>query len=409
MANSAANVPIAGIFSKMGALQKGYSVARGNRTILAVRRFQNMGASAQLRDHEEVFNPALLMAGVDVCPEGIAVVESGRILYANRAFGKPCEVAAASEMRGRLLTDLLPPGTRYLDSGDTHLSRAGNPVQIEASISHFQKNERALQMVCIRPVQSNRSDGMSPNPQKWESQRMEAIGRLSAEVAHDFKNLLTGILLYSDLLIAGLKPGSRLHRHADAIHRAGADGVLLVQQLTVPSREEEIAAQPLSWNHVIYEMQTLLTRLAGKDIEIRTELAEPLGHVKMEQAQVRQIILNLVLNARDAMPSGGTITLSTRNSSCNFASSINVSSSPVPCVEFTVNDTGTGMDREVLAKAFRPFFTTKTRSHGTGLGLSTVRRNVVQAGGDVEIRSELGRGSQVIVRIPRIPISQEAN
>jgi two-component system cell cycle sensor histidine kinase/response regulator CckA len=165
----------------------------------------------------------------------------------------------------------------------------------------------------------------------------------------------------------------------------------------------------LSLNQVISEMASLLTRLVGDNIEIESKLDEAAGLIKMDLGQAQQIILNLVLNARDAMPMGGKITLSTRNWTARFANSRKEASRPLPCVEFAVTDTGTGMDKKTLAQVFRPFFTTKTRSRGTGLGLTMVRSVVKQRGGEVEIESELGKGTQVTIRMPRIEVSGESN
>lgn len=363
-----------------------------------------MSANPQLREQEDFFDPALLMAGVDVCAEGLAVVESGRVIYANRAFGKTNGAAHSSHLRGRLLADLLPDGTRYLTSTDPHIGLASGPVQIEALVCDFQENQRLFQVVCIRSIRRQSSD-VPPG----ESQQMEAIGRLSAGIAHDLNNMLAGIMLYSDLLIAGLEADGHFRRHAEAIHKAGANGVSLIQQLMTPPGAEIVAIQPLSWNQVASDMSSLLTRLVGENIEIETKFSEPLGLVSMDSGKVQRIILNLTLNARDAMPKGGKITLSTRNAGFRFANSENKTSQPVPCVEFAVTDTGTGMDKKTLERVFRPFFTTKPRSQGNGLGLTTVRSIVRQAGGEVEIESELGKGTRVTIRVPQIEVPDESN
>jgi signal transduction histidine kinase len=360
-----------------------------------------MSANAQLREREEPFDPTLLRAGVDECPEGLAIVESGRILYANRAFGKTSGLVRDSELRGQLLTDLLPQSTRYIEAEEARFSPGESPGEIEALSSDFQANQRALRVICIRSVKRRNDSGVSGQ----ESRKMEALGRMSVGVAHEFNNLLTAMMLYSDLLMAGLEPGSRLRRHAEAIHKAGADGRSLVHQLMLPSREEEAPMQPVSWNQLVADMASLLTELVGEDIEIETKLLEPLGMVKMDPGQVRRIILNLVLNARYAMPKGGKITLSSRNCAARFANSENKKSRSVPCIEFAVTDTGAGMDKKTLAQVFRPFFTTKPRSQGSGLGLTMVRDIVEKAGGEVQIESELGRGTHVTIRVPRIEVS----
>ena len=363
-----------------------------------------MRMSAQLREQEQPFDPALLLVGVDVWPESIAVLESGRILYANRAFGKASGFVSNSELRGRLLTDLLPQSTRYIGARETSFNPANTIVHMEASISDFQESQRAFQLVCIRPFpQPNHHD--APPAQ---SQKLEDIDRSLPGIAHDFGNLLTGILLYSDLLVDGLPADSRLRRHAEAIRSAGTNGVTLIQQLTNPSPEGPAVVEPASVNQVISAMASLLTRLVGETIEIKTNLAETAFLVKMDAGKVHQIVLNLTLNARYAMPDGGRITLSTRNCT-QCANSEKKLTRPIPCVEFSVTDTGCGMDKKTLAQVFRPFFTTRPRSQGQGLGLTMVQSLVKQAGGEVEIDSELGKGTRVTIRIPRADLSDETN
>jgi signal transduction histidine kinase len=360
--------------------------------------------SAQRREPERPFDPALLLAGVDVWPESIAVLESGRIVYANRAFGKANGFAANSELRGRLLTDLLPQSTKFIDASKTS-SPANTIVQMQASISDFQESQRAFQLVCMRPFpQSNHRD--APPVQ---SQKLEDIDRSLPGIAHDFGNLLTGILLYSDLLVEGLDEGSRLRRHAEAIRNTGMKGVTLIQQLTNPSSEGPAIVQPASVNQVVSEMVSLLTRLVGETIEIKTNLAEAAGQVKMDALKIHQMILNLIINARYAMPNGGKITLSTRNCTQRSANSEKKLTRSIPCVEFSVTDTGCGMDKKTLAKVFRPFFTTRPRSQGQGLGLTMVQSLVKQAGGEVEIESDPGKGTRVTIRIPRVDVPDETN
>jgi signal transduction histidine kinase len=363
-----------------------------------------MRVSAQRLEREQPFDPALLLAGVDVWPESIAVVERGRIVYANRAFGKANGFVSDSELRGRLLTELVPQSTRYLEASKIS-SPANAIVPMEASISDFREGQRAFQLVCIRPfTQANHHD--APPAQ---SQKLEEIDRSLPGIAHDFGNLLTAILLYSDLLVAGLEEGSHFRRHAEAIRGAGTKGVTLIQQLANPLSEGPAIVQPASVNQVISEMASLLTRLVGETIEIRTNLAEAAGRVKMHALKIHQMILNLIINARYAMPNGGKITLSTRNCTQRSANSEKKLTRPIPCVEFSVTDSGCGMDKKTLAQVFRPFFTTRPRSQGQGLGLTMVHSLVKQAGGEVEIESEPGKGTRVTIRIPRVDVPDEAN
>jgi signal transduction histidine kinase/CheY-like chemotaxis protein len=240
-----------------------------------------------------------------------------------------------------------------------------------------------------------------------EAHKMEAIGRLVGGVAHDFNNLLTGIMLYCDLLLAGLEHNSRLRHHVDEIRMAGEHGGALIQQLLAVARQQVVEPRVLSLNHVVLGMRNLLSRLIGENIELVTELADDLWSVKMDAAQVQQIILNLVLNARDAMPDGGRVMLRTQNCA-DLWDMRDQDREVTPCVELTVTDNGCGMDAETRAHLFEPFFTTKQTGRGNGLGLATVHGIVKQDGGTIEVQSEVGQGTCVIIRLPRMQAEFEA-
>jgi two-component system cell cycle sensor histidine kinase/response regulator CckA len=226
-----------------------------------------------------------------------------------------------------------------------------------------------------------------------ESQRMEAIGRLVGGVAHDFNNLLTGIMLYSDLLKAGLSTESRLTAYIDEIRLASEHGGAMIQQLLSVAKRQVVEPRLLSLNEIVSGMQNLIARLIGEHIEFKTELDSQLLPVKMDPTQLQQILLNLAINARDAMPDGGQIAVATRNVPSRSAEA-------AATVELTVDDNGCGMGAETLAHVFEPFFTTKGADHGSGLGLTTVHNIVRESGGSIEISSEPGRGTNVTVRFP---------
>jgi two-component system, cell cycle sensor histidine kinase and response regulator CckA len=234
-----------------------------------------------------------------------------------------------------------------------------------------------------------------------DAHKMEAIGRLVGGVAHDFNNLLTGMVLCSELILAGLEPDSRLRRFAEEIRKAGEQGAGLIQQLMAVARQRAVEPCLLCLNDVVSEISNLLTRLIGEDIELIPELATDLSVVRMDPAQVQQIILNLVLNARDAMPAGGRITISTRNYD---GAKLGREAHNQFCdswVALAVSDTGCGIDPETRARLFEPFFTTKKPGAGNGLGLATVYRIVTHEGGTIEVESEAGRGTRVVVYLPR--------
>jgi len=234
-----------------------------------------------------------------------------------------------------------------------------------------------------------------------EAQKMEVVGRLVGGVAHDFNNLLTGITLYTDLLIAGLPAGSRLLHHAEEIRMAGEQGAALIQQLLAVSRQQVIEPRILCLNEIIANTKSLLSRLLGEQFELVTHLDSNLGLVKIDPAQVQQILFNLVLNARDAMNQGGRILVETRNCEDCLAESPPLPGAP-PAVMLIVTDWGCGMSTETQSHLFEPFFTTKASGRGTGLGLATVHNIIKNNGGTIQVESELGRGTQCTVRLPRV-------
>jgi two-component system cell cycle sensor histidine kinase/response regulator CckA len=238
-----------------------------------------------------------------------------------------------------------------------------------------------------------------------ESAGMEAFGRLACGVAHDFNNLLNGIMLYCDLLIAGLENNCPLRCHAEEIRSAGSHGAALVQRLLAEARPHLVEARTLSWNEVIAGSRNFIARMLGEKIELITLLADDIGYVKMDPAQLRQIILNLVLNARDAMPQGGRVTLDTRNSINWLPDPGDPRPRRAPCIEFTVTDTGRGMDAETRSHLFELYFTTKSPGHGNGLGLATVNTIVTQHGGFLQVESKLGSGTRVTICLPRVASS----
>lgn len=234
-----------------------------------------------------------------------------------------------------------------------------------------------------------------------EAEKMEVIGRLAGGIAHDFNNLLTGILLYCDLLLHELDPANRLRQHVEEIRMAGEQGAALTQQLLAIARKQLPQPRPILINDVVASTENLLRRLIGEHIELVTLLGSDLGPVLADQAQLRQVILNLALNARDSMPHGGHITLRTQGKTLPGTSQ--------PAVALAVEDTGCGMEASTRARLFEPFFTTKPSGRGTGLGLATVQRIVKEAGGAIAVQSEPGRGTQIEVLLPAMTSFAAAN
>jgi two-component system cell cycle sensor histidine kinase/response regulator CckA len=240
------------------------------------------------------------------------------------------------------------------------------------------------------------------------AQKMEAVGRLSGGIAHDFNNLLGVIIGYSQVLKRTLPPGTAFLEHAEEIEKAGQRAAALTRQLLAFSRQQVLALAVLNLNSLISEMQKMLPRLIGEDIEIVMALDPAIGRVKADQGQLEQVIMNLAVNARDAMPDGGKVVITTTNVSLDEAwTRLHPGSKVGDYVMLAVADTGTGIDSETLAHIFEPFFTTKERGKGTGLGLATVYGVVKQSGGYVSVESAPGKGASFQIYLPRIeePVS----
>jgi signal transduction histidine kinase len=252
-------------------------------------------------------------------------------------------------------------------------------------------NSRAAEAIRER---KNAEKSLSTPP--GDASKMEAIGRLLGGVAHDFNNLLTGILLYCDLLLEGLENDDRLRRYAEEIRSASESGGALIQQLLTMTRSQPGEPSPLSLNSVISSMKNLLNRLLGENIRLDTDLTNDLGLVKIDSAQAQQIILNLVLNSRDAMPYGGPIKIASRN--CH-----ELANHTGQWIELSVTDAGLGMTPETQGRLFERYFTTKPVNHGNGLGLSTVQQIVHDCGGSIEIESAPGCGTHISIHFPRCP------
>jgi two-component system cell cycle sensor histidine kinase/response regulator CckA len=236
-----------------------------------------------------------------------------------------------------------------------------------------------------------------------QSQKMEAIGRLSGGIAHDFNNLLGVIIGYSEILQDRLPTTDALRDSVDEILGAGKRAASLTRQLLAFSRQQVLEPRILDLNGVVSDLEKMLRRLIGEDIELTTVLEPTLGKVRADQGQLEQVILNLAVNARDAMPQGGKLTIATANTIMD-ENSVRRYSYPVPpgpYILLTVTDSGIGMDAATKARVFEPFFTTKEKGKGTGLGLSTVYGVVKQSGGYIEFDSEPGKGTNFKIHLPR--------
>jgi signal transduction histidine kinase/CheY-like chemotaxis protein len=236
-----------------------------------------------------------------------------------------------------------------------------------------------------------------------QAQKMEAVGLLAGGVSHDFSNLLTVMLVYADLLLARVRDDPAAVTFVDEIHRAALRAEALTRQLLAFSRKQVLNPKTLDLNNVLKNMENMLRPMIGEDIELITTMMPGLSCIKADHGQIEQVLMNLVVNARDAMPSGGRLRVSTSNLGPERPTRYRTGETPgTHFVVLTVSDTGIGMDDETLSRIFEPFFTTKKDGKGSGLGLSTVYGIVEQSGGQIEVDSRPGSGTTFRIYFPAV-------
>ena len=339
--------------------------------------------------------------------------EAGYVTFASpsvtRTLGYPPE-----DMIGHRLREFAHPADapRFIAAMEEALAYGSTPLLTGLRMRHRDGAWRVIEGNAARLVRPDGGVGVVAvgrdvtervelEEQLHQAQKMEAVGRLAGGVAHDFNNLLTVILGYSDLLREQLDHDPVLFQEADEIRRAADRAATLTQKLLAFSRRQVLSPRPVDLDDVLQGMADMLRRLIGEDVELTLKRAGGLALTRVDPAQVEQIVMNLAVNARDAMPRGGRLTIETANVELRGGHSGRRAVEPGAYVMLAVTDTGHGMDAATQEHLFEPFFTTKAPGKGTGLGLSTVYGIARQSGGTVLVTSEPGRGSTFRVYLPQ--------
>jgi PAS domain S-box-containing protein len=357
-----------------------------------------------------------LQAVLNAAVDGIVVIDSSGIIQSvnpsvQKMFGYPPE-----ELTGRNVKILMPAPWRdehdgylahYRATGEARIIGIGREVEgrrrdgstfpLDLAVSEVRHGGEVFFLGTLRDI----SERVRLEAEIRQSQKMEAIGRLAGGVAHDFNTLLGTIRGYSEILLSALPREEALRSHVEQIHRAALRGAQLTRQLLVFSRRQEIRAQPVDLVQLLADLEVMLDRLIGEDVQVIRQIEPQRGSVWGDPGELHQVILNLVVNACDAMPSGGSLTLVLCNLDAEQELAVEGGRLPPgPYVLLQVTDTGMGMNQEIRRRIFEPFFTTKEPGKGTGLGLSTVHAIVKRSQGGIAVESRPGQGTTFHVYLP---------
>ena len=388
----------------------------------------NMDQPISLPDVEEIDRPAasrILATLIEASPLAIVTFDPEGVVTmwnpaAERIFGWPEDEALGMHLPfvpAEKQTEFLALRRRALlgevfTEPELHRRRAdGSPIVVSVSTAPLRRPDGTIYGIMSilmdvterKAAEETRERLTIVEEQLRQSQKMEAVGRLAGGVAHNFNNLLTAISGYSDLLLHRLPDYSTLRRDVEEIRKAGDRAAALTRQLLAFSRRQFLQPKVLDLNTVVTKMGQMLRSLIGENIELSFDLSPSISLVKADPGQIEQVIVNLAVNSRDAMPDGGRITIATADAdlSSSYAAA-HPEVVPGPHVLLSVADTGQGMSDEAQAHLFEPFFTTKERGKGTGLGLPTVYGIVQQSGGHIRVNSAAEHGSTFLIYLPRV-------
>ena len=330
---------------------------------------------------EEILGRTSVEIGIDLGAEA-----RERIQRELQEHGQVSNIEVPLTLRGR--------GARVLRVDVRHFEVRGQrySVQMTFDVTEQRRNQAAL---------------VDSEEQLRTAQKLEAVGRLAGGVAHDFNNMLSVVLANADFGLEAVRKGDPLYVDLTEIRGAAERAAGLTRQLLAFSRRQILEPEVLSLNHVIKGIEGMLRRLIGEDIAVTLDLAKELANVRADPGQIEQVIMNLAVNARDAMPRGGRLVLATTNTDVDPAWGATHGLPPGRFVVMSVRDTGVGMDAATRQRIFEPFFTTKEKGKGTGLGLSTVYGIVTQSGGHIRVESEPGRGATFRIYLPLVEAAVE--
>jgi PAS domain S-box-containing protein len=387
---------------------------------------QHENAERRQAEAERGKTQDLLHGIVEKAPTLIYVKDlDGRYLLVNRHMAEVIGVDAASVL-GKTVSDVYSPEqAQALAAFDQRVLAAGQALEgeeevvradglhtyitIKAPLTDASGRVYALCGISTDITARKRAEAALRRSEErlQQAQKMEAIGNLAGGIAHDFNNLLSVILGYSSLLLQSMEPSDPRRAEVEEIERAGIRATALTQQLLAFGRKQLLQPKIIKLSNVVAGVETMLRRLIDENIELTVRASRELGCVRADPSRMEQIIMNLAVNARDAMPRGGKLLIETANVNLDQARAAHVGVAPGPHVMLAVTDNGMGMDRATQARVFEPFFTTKEIGKGTGLGLATVFGIVQQSGGSICIDSEPGKGTSFSVYLPRIDATEE--